>query len=107
MKTTLGFLALWIILFSVLIGIASTPAIPVVAASNNSAVFSACDQIKIFNRFVADEPLEKNRNMLEADVNRWLKANSGKIEVVKIETLAIGVAHSYLEIIVWYKQKAE
>ncbi|KKU92301.1 MAG: hypothetical protein UY24_C0039G0007, partial [Parcubacteria group bacterium GW2011_GWA1_48_11b] len=31
----------------------------------------------------------------------------GKIEVVRIQTLATGIAQSFLEIIVWYKQKAD
>jgi len=77
------------------------------AASNHSAVASPCDQVKIFGRFDLNESLEKNRGILEADVNRWLKENAGKIEVVRIQTLATGVAQSFLEIVVWYKQKAD
>ena len=77
------------------------------AASNHSAVASPCDQVKIFGRFDLNESLEKNRGILEADVNRWLKENAGKIEVVRIQTLATGIAQSFLEIIVWYKQKAD
>ena len=80
---------------------------PTAAASNNSVTVSSCDQVKIFGRFDLNESLEKNRGILEADVNRWLKENAGKIEVVRIQTLATGVAQSFLEIVVWYKQKAD